>query len=134
MRSYKGLLQLFYMMFLILHWNKSSSHTSRKENDNDLLQTKPSSESALPSFSDVLRKNYWNYPVTKRQSVASTRGQTKEMFQYPDTEPCSKALVGDSYEYEPNTSSDQSKGHVEVGRHSKNQVVQKLANLKPDFL
>ena len=132
MRSYKGrLLHLFYMMFLILHWNKSSSHPSRKENDNDLLQPKPSSESGIPSFSDILGKKYGHHPATERQSVASTRGQTKEMFQYPFTEPCSKALVGDSYEYE---SSDQSKSHVKVRRHSKKQVVQKLANLKPDFL
>ena len=123
-------MQLFYMMFLILHWNKSSSHTSRKENDNDLLQTKPSSESDMPSFSDVLGKKYGTYPVTERQNVTSNSGQTKEMFQYPFTEPCSKALVGDSYKYEPNTSSDQSKGHMEVRRHSKNQVVQQLANSK----
>ena len=123
MRSYKGrLLHLFYMMFLVLHWNKTSSYPSRKENDNDFLQTKPSSESGVPSFSDILGKNYGNYPVTERQSVASTRGQRKNMFQYPNTEPCSKPLVGDSYEYEPNTSSDQSKSHVEVRRHSKKQV------------
>ena len=121
------------MTLLILHWNKSSSHPSRKENDNDLLQPKPSSESGMTSFSDVLGQKYGHHPVTERQSVVSTRGQTKEMFQYPDTEPRSKALVGDSYMYEPNTSSDRSKSHVEDRGHSKEQVLQKLVSSKSDF-